>query len=86
MIWIGASRNLGVLIYTRIWLGWEWLQKGSLYFNEYVDDKRLVLWLKSLFDFCAYDDTHEAIKLKVLSSYTATWQFLYSTYHGKCLE
>ena len=60
--------------------------KRDLYFNEYVDDKRLGLWLKSLFHFCAYDDTHEAIKLKVLSSYTTTWEFLYSTYHGKCLE
>ena len=62
-------------------VGWE----EDLYFNEYVDDKRLGLWLRSSFDSCTNDDAHEGVKLEVLSSYTKTWQFVYSAYHGKCL-
>ena len=43
------------------------------------------LWLKSSFDSRTNNDAHEAVKLEVLLSYTKTWQFVYSAYHGKFL-
>jgi len=87
VIRIGAPRNLGVLLqeFGRAGRKAGAVAKGDLYFNEYVDDKRLGLWLKSSFDSCTSNNAHEAVKLEVLSSYTKTWQFVYSTYHGKCL-
>ena len=87
VIRIGAPRNLGVLLqeFGRAGRKAGMVAKGFLYFNEYVDDKRLGLWLKSSFDSRTNDDAHEAVKLEVLSSYTKTWQFVYSAYHGKCL-
>ena len=50
----------------------EQLQR-DLYFNKYIDDKRLV---QSSFDSHTNDDAHEVVKLEVLSSCTKTWQFV----------
>ena len=87
VIQIGAPRNLGVLLQEFGQAGRKagMIASGCLYFNEYVDDKRLGLWLKSSFDSRTSDDAHEAVKLEVLSNHTKTWQFVYSAYHGKCL-
>lgn len=85
VVWIDAPRNLGVLLQEFGSAGRK-AGTGELYFNEFVDDKRLGLWLKCSFDSRTNDDAHEAVKLEVLSSYSRTWQFIYSAYHGKCLS
>lgn len=57
-----------------------------LYFNEYIDDKRLGLWLKSSLNSASDDEAHEIVKAEVISNYTNAWKFIYSLYHGKYLS
>ena len=59
---------------------------GILLFNEYTDDKRLGLWLKSALDCQEEDHSMQLGKADVLSTYEKSWRFIYSLYHGKCLS
>jgi len=56
-----------------------------LFLNESIDDKRLGVWLKTSLDPRTTDEAHDAIKAKVLETYTRTWQFAYCIYHANCL-
>ena len=60
-----------------------------LFVNEYIDDKRRGLWLKSLLDSeiaTGTDSRLQAIKTEMLLMYTQSWRFIYSIYHGECLS
>ena len=59
---------------------------GILLFNEYIDDKRLGLWLKSALDCQESDHLIQQDKADVLLTYEKSWRFIYSLYHGKCLS
>ena len=67
----------------------QFLANGLPFVNEYIDDKRLGLWLKSLLDSERETDTNsrlQAIKTEMLLMYTQSWRFIYSIYHGECLS
>jgi len=88
IIRIGCPRNLGVLLQE---LGRAGRRPGTkangiLLFNEYMDDKRLGLWLKSALDSPTQNSSMELCKEEVLSTYEKSWRFVYSLYHGKCLS
>ena len=59
---------------------------GILLFNEYIDDKRLGLWLKSALDCQEEDHSMQLGKADALSTYEKSWRFIYSLYHEKCLS
>jgi len=84
---VGCPRNLGVLLqeFGRAGRKEGMVANGLLLFNEYIDDKRLGLWLKSVLD-TATDDTAEVEKCEIVSNYANAWKFIYSIYHGKCLS
>ena len=85
---IGCPRNLSVLLQV---VGRADRQKdstanGLLLCNEYIDDKRLGLWLKSALDCRDQPSSDlEEIKLEMITNYVKAWRFIYSLYHGKCL-
>ena len=76
---IGCPRNLGVLLqeFGRAGRKEGMVAKAFPYFNEYIDDKSLGLWLKSLLDCTTSDEAHEATKSEVIQSYAKAWQFIY---------
>lgn len=85
---IGCPRNLGVVLQE---VGRAGRQKhsianGLLLCNEYIDDKRLGLWLKSALD-CRDQSSSDLEETKhgMIANYIKAWQFIYSLYHGKCL-
>lgn len=85
---IGCPRNLGVLLQE---MGRTSRKPGAkangiLLFNEFIDDKRLWLWLKSALDCQEEDNLMQLGKADVLSTYEKSWRFIYSRYHGKCLS
>ena len=84
---VGCPRNLGVLLQEFGWAGRKegMIANALLYFNEYIDDKHLGLWLKSSLDSATDDETHQIAKAEIISNYTNAWKFIYSVYHGKCL-
>ena len=45
------------------------IANAILYFIEYIDDKRLGLWLKSSLDSASDDEAHEIAKSEVISNY-----------------
>ena len=62
------------------------IANALLYFNEYIDDKQLGLWLKSALDSTNSDEAHDQAKDEIISNYMYAWKFVYSAYHGKCLS
>ena len=88
VIRIGCPRNLGVLLQEMGRAGRSPGAKanGILLFNEYIDDKRLGLWLKSALDCQESDHLIQQDKADVLLTYEKSWRFIYSLYHGKCLS
>ena len=84
---VGCPRNLGVLLqeFGRAGRKEGMIANALLYFNEYIDDKRLGLWLKSSLDSATDDEAHQIAKAEIISNYTNAWKFIYSVYHGKCL-
>ena len=88
VIRIGCPRNLGVLLQEMGRAGRRPGAKanGILFFNEYIDDKRLGLWLKSALDCQEEDRSMQLGKADVLSTYEKSWRFIYALYHGKCLS
>ena len=48
-----------------------------------INDKRLGQWLKSTLDSKIED---EAVKSRILGTYSQAWRFIYSIYDGKCLS
>jgi len=87
VITFGCPRNLGVLLQEFGPAGRkeDMIANALLYFNEYIDDKCLGLWLKSLLDSTISDEAHD-IKDEIISIYMCAWKFIYSAYHGKCLS
>ena len=87
VIRVGSPRNLGVLLqeFGRAGRKPGVSANAVLLFNECIDDKHLGVWLKSSLDPRTNDNAHDATKVEVLATYTKTWQFAYSIYHGKCL-
>ena len=85
---IGCPRNLGVLLQEvgRAGRAPGSTAEGLLCFNEYIDDKRLGLWLKSALSSGSEDPAMEQQKTEMISMYTKVWHFIYSIYHGKCLS
>ena len=87
---VGCPRNLGVLLqeFGRAGRKEGMVANALLYFNEYIDDKRLGLWLKSSLDSAAAtdNDAHDIAKAEIILNYTNAWKFIYSVYHGKCLS
>ena len=85
---IGCPRNLGVLLqeFGRAGRKEGMIANALLYFNEYVDDKRLGLWLKSALDSTNSDEAHDQAKDEIISNYMYACKFIYSAYHGKCLS
>ena len=71
VIRIGCPRNLGVLLQEMGRAGRRPGAKvnGILLFNEYIDDKRLGLWLKSALDCQEEDCSMQLDKTDVLSTY-----------------
>ena len=71
VIRIGCPRNLGVLLQEMGRAGRRPGAKanGILLFNEYIDDKRLGLWLKSALDCQEEDRSMQLGKADVLSTY-----------------
>ena len=57
-------------------------------FNEYIDDKRLGLWLRSALTKESDGPDVEQKKAELISMYVYVWHFIYSEsiYHGKCLS
>ena len=53
-------------------------------FNEYIDDKRLGLWLRSALTKESDSPDVEQKKAEMISMYVNAWHFIYSIYHGKC--
>ena len=88
VIRIGCPRNLGVLLQEMGRAGRRPGAKanGILLFNEFIDDKRLGLWLKSALDCQEEDNSMQLGKADVLSTYEKSWRFIYCLYHGKCLS
>ena len=91
VIRIGCPRNLGVLLQEvgRAGRKEQSLANGLLFVNEYIDDKHLGLWLKSLLDSEKETGTNsrlQVIKTEMLLMYTQSWRFIYSIYHGECLS
>ena len=60
---------------------------GLLLFNEYIDDKRLGLWLKSALENRdpRKKEMLQERKDEMIANYVKAWRFIYSLYHGKCL-
>ena len=85
---IGCPRNPGVLLQE---VGHAGRQKNStanglLLCNEYIDDKRIGLWLKSALDCRDQPSSDlEETKHEMITNYVKAWRFIYSLYHGKCL-
>lgn len=90
VIRIGCPRNLGVFLQEVGHAGRkpDSIAQGLLLFNEYIDDKRLGQWLKSALDLTVEDTPVEAVKSRILGTYThgQAWRFIYSIYDGKCLS
>ena len=85
---IGCPRNLGVLLQEvgRAGRQKDSVANGLLLCNEYIDDKRLGLWLKSALDCRDKSSSDlERTKHEMIANYTKAWRFIYSLYHGKCL-
>jgi len=60
-----------------------------LYFNEYIDDKCLGLWLKSLLDSTISDEAYDITKDEMISNYMCAWNsfiqhIMVSACHGNC--
>jgi len=74
---IGCPKNLGVLLQEFGCTGRKegMVANAFLYFNEYIDDKRLGLWLKSSLDCTTSDEAHENMKSAVILGYVKAWQF-----------
>ena len=87
VIRIGCPCNLGVLIQEvgRAGKKADSIANGLLLFDEYIDDKRLGLWLKTALDASTEDAALQSVKADMLSTYVKAWRFIYSVYHGKCL-
>ena len=85
---IGCPRNLGVLLQEMGRTSRRPDAKANriLLFNEFIDDKRLGLWLKSALDCQEEDNLMQLGKADVLSTYEKSWRFIYSRYPGKCLS
>lgn len=62
------------------------IANGLLLFDEYIDDKRLGLWLKTALHASTEDAALQSVKADMLSTYIKAWRFIYSVYHGKCLS
>ena len=88
VIRIGCPRNLGVLLQELGKAGRNpgSIAKGSLFFNEVVDDKQLGLWLKSALASKESDEAVDRVRSEVIHTYIQAWKFIYSIYHGKCLS
>ena len=91
VIRIGCPRNLGVLLQElgRAGRKEQSSANGLLLVNEYIDDKRLGLWMKSLLESEKETNTDsrlQEIKTEMLLMYTQSWCFIYSIYHGECLS
>ena len=88
VIRIGCPRNLGVFLQEigRAGRKPDSIAQGMLLFNEYIDDKRLGQWLKSALDLTVEDTAVEAVKSRILGTYSQAWRFIYSVYDGKCLS
>ena len=88
VIRIGCLRNVGVLLQEMRRVGRRPGVKanGILLFNEFIDDIRLGLWLKSALDYQEEDNLMHLGKADVLSTYEKSWRFIYSLYYGKCLS
>ena len=88
VIRIGCPLNLGVLLQElgRAGRNPGSIAKGSLFFNEVVDDKRLGLWLKSALASKESDEAVDRVRSEVIHTYIQAWKFIYSIYHGKCLS
>ena len=57
------------------------IANALLYFNEYIDDKQLGLWLKSTLDSTNSDETHDQAKDEIISNYMYAWKIIHSAYH-----
>jgi len=88
IIRVGCPRNLGVLFQEFGCAGRKenMIANALLYFNEYIDDKHLRLWLKSLLDSTISDEVLDITKDEIISNYMCAWKFIYSAYHGKYLS
>ena len=91
VIRIGCPRNLGVLLQELGRAGRKEQSSANrlLLVNEYIDDKRLGLWMKSLLESEKETNTDsrlQEIKTEMLLMYTQSWRFIYSIYHGECLS
>ena len=91
VIRMGCLRNLGVLLQEVGHVGRKEQSSANrlLLVNEYIDDKCLGLWLKSLLDSemaTGMDSRMQVIKTEMLLMYTRSWHFIYSIYHGECLS
>ena len=80
---IGCPRNLGVLLQEFGCAGRKegMIANALLYFNEYIDDKQLGLWLKSTLDSTNSDETHDQAKDEIISNYMYAWKIIHSAYH-----
>jgi len=85
---IGCPRNLGVFLQEVGRAGRKpgSIAEGMLCFNEYIDDKRLGLWLRTALASESDNPAMAQKKVEMISMYVNVWHFIYSIYHGRCLS